>query len=347
LNTNSLYKNLITIAVLTSFILGVLINMPLYMRGSFPVDVFLKSTAFAISILLINWSINILLVYLSEKKTVKKFGNGLRYLFSYLINVSFTVIIFVFFKTFLLLEPQSIPAEIHKTVYDPVFSPIILCVFLNSIILIIQEVILLKNKKNQIELENAQLRVKNTEAYYRQLKQQIHPHFLFNSLNILKTLIRKDPDTAEDYLVKLSDFLRVSISSTDANTVKLADELKLCHDFLDMQKVRFGKSLEYTINISEEIKNQGCVPVFSIQLLLENAIKHNSLTVDSPLKINIVSHNGVITVSNNIHPKSTHEETTGLGLANLSERYKILSGNDILIISDEKHFSVSIKILPQ
>ncbi|MFH0896030.1 MAG: sensor histidine kinase [Bacteroidota bacterium] len=229
---------------------------------------------------------------------------------------------------------------------DPVFAPIILCFFINTIVLIIQEIVLLKNKKTSVELENAQLKIKNTEAYYQQLKQQIHPHFLFNSLNILKTLIKKNPELAESYLVKLSDFLRVSISSGNTNTVRLEEEIKLCVDFLEMQKIRFGDSLNYSIYIPE-IMHIGFVPVFSIQILIENAIKHNSLTTESPLQIDICYQNGALTVCNNLQNKLTSDTSTGMGLANLSERYKILSGNDIVIQKTNHKFCVEIKILSQ
>jgi LytS/YehU family sensor histidine kinase len=228
-----------------------------------------------------------------------------------------------------------------------VYIPLIIGFLLNSIVLVIEESILLKNKKTMVELENAQLRIKNTEASYLQLKQQIHPHFLFNSLNILKTLIKKNPDTAVDYIIKLSDFLRVAISSNNSNTVKLENELKLCLNYLEMQKIRFGKALEFSFDIPEEVKSQGFLPVFAIQLLLENAIKHNSLTDHSPLKINVFHQDGWITVSNNLQAKSFSEISTGLGLTNLSERYKILSDSNINIQANDKIFSVSIKILPQ
>ncbi|HPS13238.1 MAG TPA: histidine kinase, partial [Prolixibacteraceae bacterium] len=219
--------------------------------------------------------------------------------------------------------------------------------FLNLIILIIQEIALMKDKKAQIELENAQLKTKNTEAFYQQLKQQIHPHFLFNSLNILKTLIKKNPDVAVDYVVKLSDFLRASISSNNANTARLADELKLCLDYLEMQKLRFGDALDFVFDIPEPITKSRFVPVFSIQLLLENALKHNSLTEEAPLHITVFYRDGKITVTNNLQPKSSSEISTGLGLANLSERYKILSGDEVVIESGEKNFSVTINILSE
>jgi LytS/YehU family sensor histidine kinase len=214
----------------------------------------------------------------------------------------------------------------------------------NTLILIIQDLILLREKKAMIESENARLRIKNIEATYNQLKQQIHPHFLFNSLNTLKTLIRKQPQDAEVYLKKLSDFLRASITLNNENLAKLSDELKFCLDYLELQKGRFGEALKYSIEIPEEVKS-GFVPVFSVQHLLENAIKHNALTVESPLLIEVKYDNDRIIVSNNLQVKDLTEETTGRGLANLAERYKILSGDELIFQSDDTHFSVSLKIL--
>jgi two-component system, LytTR family, sensor kinase len=214
----------------------------------------------------------------------------------------------------------------------------------NSIILIMQDLLLLREKKTMIESENAQLKIKNIEATYNQLKQQIHPHFLFNSLNTLKTLIRKEPKDAEIYLKKLSDFLRASITLNNENLAKLSDELKFCLDYLELQKGRFGEALKYSIEIPEEIKS-GFVPVFSVQHLLENAIKHNALTNENPLLIEVKYDNSRIIVTNNIQIKSITEETTGRGLVNLAERYRILSGDEIIFQSDENQFSVSVKIL--
>jgi two-component system LytT family sensor kinase len=111
-----------------------------------------------------------------------------------------------------------------------------------------------------------------------------------------------------------------------------------------MQKIRFGDAIHFEVNIPDKVK-VGFLPVFSIQMLLENAIKHNAFTIEAPLYIKLFHENGWITVSNTIQHKAANESSTGLGLINLSERYKIISGNDITIRSDDSTFSVSIKIL--
>jgi LytS/YehU family sensor histidine kinase len=225
------------------------------------------------------------------------------------------------------------------------YATVVMAISLNTVILILLDLLLLREKKTEIEIENARLKQKNSEALYQQLKQQIHPHFLFNSLNTLKALISKSPEVAEDYLITLSDFLRMSVSAGNDNIAKIEDELKMCLDYLKMQKIRYGEALQFYTDIPEEIAQTGFVPVFSLQLLSENAIKHNALTNESPLQIKIEYNAGSITVSNNLRPKLTTETITGTGLINLAERYKILSGDEIRIHTTAEQFSVSIKVL--
>ena len=216
--------------------------------------------------------------------------------------------------------------------------------FSNTIISLLLNYVVIVDTKTKLELENAQLKIKNIEATYQQLKQQIHPHFLFNSLNTLNTLIKDNPKNAEVFLKRLSDFLRASIMSNNENIVKLSEELKFCMDYLELQKVRFGEALQYVITIPENVKT-GFVPLFSLQQLIENAIKHNALTINSPLLIKIEYNSNRIIVSNNIKAKNITDESTGVGLINLAERYKILSGDEVIIEADSNYFSVSLKIL--
>jgi len=221
-----------------------------------------------------------------------------------------------------------------------------LCILLfsNTIIFLLLNYVVMLDTKTKLGLENAQLKIKNIEATYQQLKQQIHPHFLFNSLNTLNSLIKDNPKSAEVFLKRLSDFLRTSITFNKENIIELKDELKFCMDYLELQKVRFGEALQFEVNIPEKIKS-GFVPVFSIQQLIENALKHNALTINSPLLIKVEYQNNRVIVSNKMNVKSRTEESTGIGLINLAERYKILSGDEVIIQTDNNYFSVSLKIL--
>ena len=240
------------------------------------------------------------------------------------------------------------PGNIDYLQYNNWIFQILIMIFgivsINTVVLIIQDLVLLQEKKTKIESENIQLNIKNIEAANQKLKQQLQPHFLFNSLNVLKTLIRKQPDNAEAYLKRLSDFLRASVSFDNVNTVKFEEELKLSLDYIEMQKIRFKDAIHFEVSIPEEIK-VGILPIFSIQLLLENAIKHNAFTIESPLFIKLFYNDGWITVSNNIQQKIAEDSSPGMGLTNLSERYKIISGDEINIQSNDSDFSVSIKVL--
>ena len=202
----------------------------------------------------------------------------------------------------------------------------------------------LNEKKIITEQENTILKIKNIEAEVQHLKQQIQPHFLFNSLYTLKTIISGNND-GEDYLVKLCNLLRISLSSDDINIIKIKDEVNFCLDYLEMQKIRFGNALQYSINISEEVQNAGFVLIFSLQQLIENAIKHNAFTEELPLNICVLNENDRIIVKNNFQNKLTTDATTGIGLNNISERYKILTGDKVLIVKTENEFLVSIKII--
>lgn len=221
----------------------------------------------------------------------------------------------------------------------------VIIIVINAVIIILQDYVILAHFKTTADLENSQLKIANTEAAIKLLRQQIHPHFLFNALNTLKSLYKKNPKTAEEYLIRLSDFLRASISDDNIRIIRLKDEIKLCLDYLEMQKIRFGKALDFSITISDDKLNSGFVPSFSIQPLLENAIKHNEITEESPLHIVISQEGEWVKVRNNIQLKTSIENSAGSGLSNLAERYRILSNDELIIEDNGIFFSVSIKIL--
>lgn len=221
----------------------------------------------------------------------------------------------------------------------------ILILVINFVIIILQDYFIIYHFKTQSDIENSRLKTAQSEATNQLLRQQIHPHFLFNALNTLKSLYKIDEKAGEEYLVRLSDFLRAAISSNNSKKTRLKDEIKLCIDYLEMQKIRFGESLHYSVSVSDEQLENSFVPSFSIQPLLENAIKHNRLTREAPLNIIIQSEGDRIKVINNLQFKSTTEASTGSGLYNLSERYRMLSNDELIIENDGSFFKVSIKLL--
>ncbi len=221
----------------------------------------------------------------------------------------------------------------------------------NGVILLILKLVLSRDNENRLALTNMQLEVSNLMAQQAQLKHQLQPHFLFNALYTLQLLIGKKPEQAKDYLQRLSGFLRRSIQYARQDTISVRDELGFCRDYLALQKVRFGEALNYTIDLSEEQQDAGELPIFTLQVLVENAIKHNAFTADEPLHIRISScGQGRLLVENNMLPKNEGFNTSnGFGLHNLSERYRLLSQLEPTIetSTEELAFRVYVPILTQ
>lgn len=260
------------------------------------------------------------------------------YLLSYLSGVT----------TYLICWPPFSMLLKIKWEYDNfslLFSLALSSIILNTAILLIQHFLLLQQEKARAEVEVSLLKVANVEASNLLLRQQIQPHFLFNSLSNLKALYKEDPLAGESYIVHLANFLRISVSNQNKKIAMLTEEIDFLHDYLEMQKIRFGQAIQFEIIVPESSLYQYYLPTFSLQLLSENAIKHNELTNESPLRIRISSEGNRITVLNSVRKKQHPEVSTGLGLANLSERHQLLSGNTIEIKQTEDEFTVTLTLL--
>ena len=218
-------------------------------------------------------------------------------------------------------------------------------IVINTLITLLHNSVLLYEHKVNSELELAKLKTAHAEAMNLALKQQIQPHFLFNALNTLKALYHKDTQTADEYIVYMANFLRASIYFHKDHISKLKDEVNLLHDYLEMQHIRFGQALHCKIELTDETLEGYYLPSFSLQPLLENAIKHNNFTIEEPLKVTIIQDNGWLLISNNVQKKNLKVSSTNYGLANLAERYKLWSGDEIKINERADTFSVSIKLL--
>jgi hypothetical protein len=245
-----------------------------------------------------------------------------------------------------LVSPSIHPIPTYRYHIAKGQLPFMTAIVINTIVLIILELILVQHHKSRILLENAQLKMSHLMARHQHLQHQLHPHFLFNSLGTLRSLIRVSAVEAEEYLLRLSFFLRSSLDRSEMVLHSLAKEMQLCIYYLDMQQIRYGNALHYHIHIPEQYIPSIVLPAFSLQLLAENAIKHNTLTAEKPLVIHISYHeDGTIQVKNNKQLKAITEPSSFIGLKNLAERYKMISGDDIRIESNEHDFIVTIKAL--
>ena len=180
---------------------------------------------------------------------------------------------------------------------------------------------------------------------YHKLKQQVNPHFLFNSLNILDCLIQEQtPQEASRYTHKLAEVYRYLIKNEDETTVRLRDEMAFVAQYVDLLKVRFPEGLEVDVDIPESAMSRSVVPC-CVQLLLENATKHNAVRPDKPLRISVRVEGDGVVVSNNRVPRLTRPASTGLGLQYIRQQYHDLSGKRITVLDDEQSYTVILPLL--
>ncbi len=199
--------------------------------------------------------------------------------------------------------------------------------------------------KQVVEMENERLKNENLTWQYNTLVNQVNPHFLFNSLNSLSMLVREQKnDDAVTYIGQMSDTYRYIIEEGKAEKTTVENELRFLEAYRYLLEIRYAGKLHIEVEVGKEFYD--CeIPPLSIQPLIENAVKHNTITSSRPLTVTITTEGESIVVSNPIHPKLQPEEGTGIGLANLSSRYELIVGHKIEVENDGTTFVVKLPII--
>lgn len=232
----------------------------------------------------------------------------------------------------------AIDAMVHHYLH-PLRDFIITCIVTGSCYMIH-----LIRKSQQVLIENQQLRTENLVNQYEALKNQLNPHMLFNSLNTLRSLIRETPDKAQDYLQELSRVLRYTLQENECQSVTLQEEMEFVDAYLFLLKMRYEDNLSFDIRIEEG--TMLCqLPPMSVQLLVENAVKHNEISNRHPLTIRIYSEGKRLTVDNPIQRKLTAGSGMRIGLSNLAKRYRLLFKEEIEVREDNNTFTVTIPLI--
>lgn len=215
----------------------------------------------------------------------------------------------------------------------------LICVIVIAVI----EVLDLLQKQQEQRLEIERLAAENSRSRYQALRNQVNPHFLFNSLNTLNSLIPQDSEAAQHYVNELSILFRHSLSQKE--TCTLEEELIVAKSYAYLMKIRYGEALSFRFDIPQEVLQRQVIS-FALQMLLENAVKHNTITLQKPMEINIrLNANGMLCVSNPLRPKRGEEESEGIGLQNLLSRYRLLAQNEIHILQTHETFEVEIPLI--
>jgi len=187
------------------------------------------------------------------------------------------------------------------------------------------------------------LKRQNIESHFETLKNQVAPHFLFNSLNTLIALIDDNTVKAKEFVEHLAAYYRYALQVTNEDKVSIATEIKLVENYVFLLKCRFDENLGVKININETISNKTIIPL-SIQLLIENAVKHNVISKSKPLKIEIYSEDNYLIIRNNLQKKDALEASNKIGLNNINSRFEIVFNKSIIIEESNNYFTVKLPI---
>jgi LytS/YehU family sensor histidine kinase len=195
--------------------------------------------------------------------------------------------------------------------------------------------------------EKEQLRKVNLQSQFESLKNQVSPHFLFNSLNSLSSLISRDSHKAEQYVGELSNVYQYLLQTNHHDLTTVASELAFIGSYFHLLTIRFGAAISLEVNVSDALLSRQ-LPPLTLQLLVENAVKHNVVRISKPLKIEILSlEDGRLLVRNNLQRKNTPVASNHVGLSNIAAKYRLLAAQEIEVADTDGFFSVRVPLLAE
>ena len=325
----SMTRKLLVGALITTPLVAVNGVLATYFQGGLSVGLTLKFGLVVSLFIFSVWLINIGLV--TKIKVSKRW---------HLYAISFGLVVLFSYPVRFILE--SIVTADDNFAGLPAY-PAVNALVVNSIIWVIIELVRSGELKKQAEATIDKLRIENLEAQKQSLIRQIQPHFLFNALSTLKSLINENQKDAEDYTVRLSNFLRYSFASESTDLTTLEQELDFVQNYIELQSIRFEHAFKYNIEIPQEVM-QHRLPVLGLQTLVENIFKHNYFSEQKPLEFSIVYKGGGLIVWNQkVGLKLTERNQTGL--VNLNKRYELTNGSTISIVDNEEEFAVTIPLI--
>lgn len=223
-------------------------------------------------------------------------------------------------------------------------NALIIMIAVLFIVHVYETVFLVKEAETE-KVQRAETEKAKAEAELEALKNQIDPHFIFNSLNTLSYLIEDNPAKAKHFNDSLADVYRYILQNKVRSLVLLKEEIKFLEDYFSLLKIRFENAVQLNISIPANIYDQFLIPPISLQILAENAIKHNEFSAVNPLHLDISIHNEELIVHNNLKKKKLRKPSSKIGLQNLDDRYKLTTKNSITINEGENDFTVRLPIL--
>lgn len=253
-------------------------------------------------------------------------------------NATLIVIVIGYISAYLVYEIR------HTEKVLLLYENIILSNAINLIVLLIYEGGYFFRKWKESLVQTEKLKRENTESQLAALRTQVNPHFLFNSLNALTSLIRTSPEKAIDFVNRFSKIYRYVLDVKDLVVVEIKSELDFLSAYYYLQKIRYAENLQIEVNVDALVVDR-FIPPLSIQLLIENAIKHNEISTEFPLHIEVTNDDNYLIIKNNLNKKQPAGNSTKMGLKNLSARYALLTNRKTAFFIQNSSYIAKIPIL--
>jgi sensor histidine kinase YesM len=299
------------------------------------------SYLYFIVIFFLVWEGNIRLMYFIRKKYPWTRSSYYKIIIAlFFINIIYSGLIsFLLLKTWKTWSRE--PADNNIPLTNTVFGMVIAACFIANI----YEILFLNREKEQHETRVEQLNIAKAQAELEALKNQIDPHFIFNSLNTLSFLITRDPRSARRYNDTLALVYRYILGNRDRDLVLLREEIDFIGNYFYLLKIRFAQAISMVIEITDISAENFLIPPISMQTLVENAIKHNEFTEATPLTIAVSISADYVIVSNPMNRVSEPQPSSKIGLRNLDNRYKLITKRNIIIENNFERFTVKLPII--
>lgn len=264
---------------------------------------------------------------------------GVAAMFVFTLMASLIIVyLFVTFRLGLDFWKLLVNGDLNRSLTIPLFITIIFALWGHG------HAFLIEWRQAAIDVER--LKTENLKSKFESLKSQVNPHFLFNSLNALSSLVYTDQDRAADFIQKLADVYRYVLDHQNDELVSLRDEIEFLKSYVYLNQIRFGNNLRVTYQNVDESEKNWMIPPVALQMLMENALKHNEVSTEFPLDVQVIKKSDNIWIINNLnpiyHPKS---DAGGLGLTNVKERFAMMTDEKVLVEKTNTHFRVQVPLL--
>jgi sensor histidine kinase YesM len=297
--------------------------------------------AYTIGIAFVIWQGNRYLLF-SLRSYFDWFNRPVQKIIALLLAISFFTIpvcIVLLLGWYKLFTDGRVNWEVVRT------STLIIMICVIFITHVYETVFLVKDSESEM-LRSAQLERLKAQAELQALKGQIDPHFMFNSLNTLTWLIEEAPAKAKVFNENLADVYRYILQNRSRELVMMSEEMQFLYDYFSLLRIRYGEAVRLKVEVSSELFDQYMVLPISLQVLAENAVKHNEFSVREPLEINVSPDGSRLRVWNRLSKKEVVRASSGVGLANLDERCKVAMGMPLEVVETAVGFAVYLPILP-